>query len=94
MSDLDANSVDPDQTPHSAVSDLGLYCLQMPILRDARLKWVKFKGNSRQTLFLHKSVYCNIIEFCDFNAYVEPIFSLCCKFQIIILKTVGGVADT
>ena len=26
-----ANSVDPDQTPHSAVSDLGLQCLQMPI---------------------------------------------------------------
>ena len=22
-----ANSVDPDQTPHSAVSDLGLHCL-------------------------------------------------------------------
>ena len=31
MSDLDANRVDPDQTPHSAVSDLGLYCLQMSI---------------------------------------------------------------
>ena len=30
-----ANRVDPDQTPHSAASDLGLYCLQslsVPIL--------------------------------------------------------------
>ena len=25
------NSVDPDQMPHSAVSDLGLHCLQRPI---------------------------------------------------------------
>ena len=28
-----ANSVDPDQTPRSAASDLGLHCLQSPILR-------------------------------------------------------------
>ena len=26
-----ANSVDPDQTPRSAASDLGLHCLQRPI---------------------------------------------------------------
>ena len=26
-----AISVDPDQMPHSAASDLGLHCLQMPI---------------------------------------------------------------
>ena len=27
-----ANSVDPDQTPHFAASDLGLYYLQRPII--------------------------------------------------------------
>ena len=27
ISGLNANSVDPDQTPRSAASDLGLYCL-------------------------------------------------------------------
>ena len=27
---LNINSVDPDQTPRSAASDLGLYCLQLP----------------------------------------------------------------
>ena len=27
-----ANSVDPDQTPRSTASDLGLHCLQRPIL--------------------------------------------------------------
>ena len=26
-----ANSVDPDQMPHSAASDLGLYCLLWPV---------------------------------------------------------------
>ena len=35
-----ANSVDPDQTPHSAASDLDLHCLQMSLLWDAGLKWV------------------------------------------------------
>ena len=36
-----ANSVDPDQTPRSAASDLGLHCLPMSLLWDARLKCVK-----------------------------------------------------
>ena len=40
---LDANSVDPDQTPRSAASDLGLHCLPVPLLWDTRLKWVKGK---------------------------------------------------
>ena len=26
---IQANSADPDQTPHSAASDLGLHCLPM-----------------------------------------------------------------
>ena len=48
---LNANNVDPDQTPHSASSDLSLYCLPMSPLWDARLKWVKcnrktFKGRT------------------------------------------------
>ena len=36
MSDRNANSVDPDQTPRLAASDLGLHCLSM-----SRHKWVK-----------------------------------------------------
>ena len=38
---FNANSVDPDQTPRSAASDLRLYCLPMSLLWDARLKWFK-----------------------------------------------------
>ena len=40
---VNANSVDPDQMPHSAASDLGLYCLPTSQLWDARHKWVKMK---------------------------------------------------
>ena len=40
ISELSANSVYPDQTPRSAASDLGLHCLQMSLLWDARLTWV------------------------------------------------------
>ena len=38
---LNTTSVDPAQTPNSAASDLGLHCLQMSLLWDARHKWVK-----------------------------------------------------
>ena len=36
-----ANIGDPNQTPHSVVSDLGLNCLPMSHKKDARLIWVK-----------------------------------------------------
>ena len=37
---LFANSGDPDQTPHSAASDLGLHCLPVTHFLVARLQWV------------------------------------------------------
>ena len=33
-------TVDPDQMPHSAASDLDLLCLPVFLLWDARHKWV------------------------------------------------------
>ena len=39
---FNANSLDPHQTPHSAVSNLWLDCLLMSYLWGARHKWVKF----------------------------------------------------
>ena len=33
-----ANSGDPDQMPHSAVSDLGLYCLPVSLFGVSRLQ--------------------------------------------------------
>ena len=38
---FNANSVDPDQMLHSAVSDIGLHCFPFTLLRVSRLKWVK-----------------------------------------------------
>ena len=35
-----ADSVDPDQTPRSVTSYLGLHCLPMSLLRDTRRNWV------------------------------------------------------
>ena len=40
MAKLFANSGDPDQMLHSVVSDLGLHCLPITLLRVARLQWV------------------------------------------------------
>ena len=38
---FNVNSIDPDQMPDSAASDLGLHCLPMSLLWDARHKWIK-----------------------------------------------------
>ena len=40
MDKLFANSEDPDQTPRSAASDLGLHCLPITLLGFSRLQWV------------------------------------------------------
>ena len=42
MAELFANSGDPDQTPRSAASDLGLHCLPITHLRVSRLQWVNY----------------------------------------------------
>ena len=41
MAELFANCGDPDQMPHSAVSDLGLHCLPITHLGVSCLQWVK-----------------------------------------------------
>ena len=41
MVELFANSGDPDQTPHSAASDLGLHCLPVTRLMVSNLQWLK-----------------------------------------------------
>ena len=41
MTELLANSGDPDQTPRSAASDLGLHYLPTTLLGVSRLQWVK-----------------------------------------------------
>ena len=39
MAKLFGNNGDPDQTPRSAASDLGLHCLPITLLGVSRLQW-------------------------------------------------------
>ena len=48
---MQAYSGDPDQTPHSVASVLGLLCLPMSHKKDARHIWIK----NAITLLSHKS---------------------------------------
>ena len=55
---LNANSVDLDQTPRSAASDLGLHCWPVSLLWDAKHNWVKLFGShlmSHQRTFILES---------------------------------------
>ena len=47
---LNVNSADPDQTPRFVASDLGLHCLPMSLLWDARLKLVNITDHSSVTV--------------------------------------------
>ena len=47
MKFLLANSVDPDQRPRSAASDLGLRCSPRYLKRDTLLIWVNYKYSFR-----------------------------------------------
>ena len=47
MNLINANSVDPDQTPRS---DPDLHCLSNPFLLDASYKWVKISVTSLKVL--------------------------------------------
>ena len=42
MAKLFANRGDPDQTPCSAPSDLGLHCLPITLLGVSGLQWVRY----------------------------------------------------
>ena len=54
MAKLFANSKDPDQTPRSAASDLGLHCLPSTLLQVSRLQWVKINSVVEKTKFAGK----------------------------------------
>ena len=47
---FNANSLDPVQTLHSVPPDLGLHCLPVSILWDARHKWVNMLMFSSQAV--------------------------------------------
>ena len=54
----------PDQTPHSAVSGLGLHFLPMSHKKDTRLKWVNIQSQilyrSADIIFLMAQVFLDV----------------------------------
>ena len=70
---INANSIDPDQTPRSAASDLGLHCLPMSHLWDVRHKWVnKYnKMYGSRFVLIPTKVYMYVTQFCIFYALLE-----------------------
>ena len=55
---FNANSLDPDQTPRSAASDLDLDCLPMSHLWDARHKWINLTLNGHCFNIICWALYC------------------------------------
>ena len=51
--------MDPDQTPRSAASDLGLHCLPMSLLWDARLALREINTHGKATL---SKLFCLLSE--------------------------------
>ena len=47
MAKLLANSGDPDQTPHSAASDLGLHCLPITLLQVSHYNGLTLEWKNR-----------------------------------------------
>ena len=62
-----ANCVDPDQTPHSAAFDLGLHCLHVSLLLDARHKLVKENGYTFCIYNISKMVLPLLIHVMDLD---------------------------
>ena len=56
---MEANGVDPDQSPRSAVSEMGLHSVPISLKRDARLKWVKFQNRILNLFRLKKMMFHN-----------------------------------
>ena len=93
MAKLFANSGDPDQTPRSAASDLGLPCLPVTLLRVSRLQWVneysqytnvRFCGEIRKNIYLHiplRIVYYKMKMAEAANNILSLIFSLKIKLK-------------
>ena len=76
------NSVDPDQTPLCAASDLGLHCLPMSLLWDARHKWIKMMGwqvikvlwSFKVVQFVFGVSSCALSDFLNLYYYLSALF--------------------
>ena len=74
-----ANNVDPDQTPHSAASDLGLHCLPRSVYLNIYSKYGNFIKSTHSEIILdlpllHRNTICEedsrILQQ-DFDSFVQ-----------------------
>ena len=74
MAKLFANSGDPDQTPHSAASDLGLHCLPITLLRVSRLQWVKLLKSVITTTIIQEAFKNSFQGLKPLNRYTLSLY--------------------
>ena len=70
-----ANSVDPDQMPHSVASDLGLHCLQRPICPNT-LGYYSIQRDRTEILLTHircRKIWHLIRVYSVFTAFGNPV---------------------
>ena len=96
MAKLFANSGDPDQTPRSAASDLGLHCLPNTLLRVSRLQWVKHCYSNRFTMEFkaieapHESI--KRLKYSYLEAYQRfSCLFFCMEFNVPVNKVLYAV---
>ena len=70
-----ANSVDPDETPHSAASHLGLYCLLRPVCRNTYGKYGRAINLSFPVDLLRRNIWYNfgIFFFLFLHKNIHPV---------------------
>ena len=69
-----ANSVDPDQMPHSVASDLGLHCLPRPICPDT---WGYYGMWDRISIYILSS--CQMISCQEVHDISISFTMICCS---------------
>ena len=77
MIELFANSGDPDQTPCSAASDLGLQCLPITLLGVSRLQWVYRRNTVQKYLRINQ------------GPVVQSVVSLTSSLRVISLTVLA-----
>ena len=75
MIKLFANSGDPDQTPLSAVSDLGLHCLLDTLLGVSRLQWFNI-----DKVYYAMPFYSTHIQYC--SRLLSYSYQICNKIAV------------
>ena len=82
MAKLFANSGEPDQTMHSAVSDLGLHCLPSTLLRVSRLQRVNYLLTAFNKSFMKTSDINHALDRSAIDCGSELLFF--CILSIVV----------